>query len=247
MKKVPIWRRYDRMLGPNPKADIKTELRFHIGCKTEDLIARGWRPEAARKEAERQFGNLLAVQQVGERIGEHMERRRRITDYYAEWLQDTRYTLRTLRNNPAFSAVAILVLALGVGLNAAVFSVVNTMLLRPLPFPQSQQLVWFTAGKSFDAKLRVAGGLSAETYTVDVYREFQRNNQSFQSVTAFQTFYNSLQYKLTGVGEPRQLDAVEVGGNFFPTLRVVPVLGRNFTEEETVKGGRPAALLSYYF
>ncbi|MGC2398418.1 MAG: ABC transporter permease [Acidobacteriaceae bacterium] len=176
-----------------------------------------------------------------------MERSRRISDYYAEWLWDTRYTIRTFRNNPAFTAIAILVLALGVGLNAAVFSVVNLILLRPLPFPESQQLVWFTAGKSLDAKARVAGGLSGETYTVDVYREFQRNNQSFQSVTAFQTFYSSLQYKLTGAGEPRQLDAIEVAGNFFPTLGVVPVLGRNFTKDEIVKGGRPAALLSYYF
>jgi predicted permease len=247
VKKIPIWRRYDRILGPDQKTDINAELRFHIDCKTDDLVASGWRPEAARKEAERQFGNMLVVQQAGERIGERMERRRQISDYYAEWLWDTRYTLRTLRNNPAFTAVAILVLALGVGLNAAVFSVVNLMLLRPLPFPQSRQLVWFTAGKSFDAKVRTAGGLSAETYTVDVYREFQRNNQSFQSVTTFQTFYNSLQYKLTGVGEPKQLDAVEVAGNFFPTLGVTPVLGRNFTEDETVKGGRPAALLSYYF
>ena len=247
MKKVPIWRRYDRILGSDPKADIKAELRFHIDCKTEDLIARGWHPEAARKEAERQFGNILAVQQAGERIGAHMEQRHRISEYYTEWLQDTRYTLRTLRNNPAFTIVAVLVLALGVGLNAAVFSVVNTMLLRPLPFAESQQLVWFIGGKGFDAKTRAAGGLSAETYTVDVYREFQRNNQSFQSVSAFQTFYNSLQYKLTGVGEPRQLDAVEVAGNFFPTLGVVPALGRNFTEEETLKGGRHAAMLSYYF
>jgi predicted permease len=247
MKTIPIWRRHDRLAGPDPRADVQAELRFHVDCKTEDLIAQGWNPEAARHEAERQFGNLLAVQKTGERIGEHMERRRSISDYSAEWFQDTRYTLRTLRNSPAFTAVAILVLALGVGLNAAVFSVVNTMLLRPLPFPKSQELVWFTAGKSFDAKMRAAGGLSGETYTVDVYREFQRNNRSFQSVSAFQTFYNSLQYKLTGVGEPRQLDAVEVAGNFFPTLGVVPALGRNFTEEETVKGGRPAAILSYYF
>lgn len=72
-------------------------------------------------------------------------------------------TLHTLRNNPAYPAVAILVLALGVGLNAAVFSVVNTMLLRPLPFPKSQQLLWFTASKIFDAKVRAVGGLSAET------------------------------------------------------------------------------------
>ena len=242
-----MWRRHDRLLGPDPKADIRAELSFHIECKTEDLIARGWRPEEARNEAERQFGNILALQQAGERIGEHMERRRRIQEYYAELMQDARYTLRTLRDNPAFAAVAIVVLALGAGLNAAVFSVVNTLLLRPLPFPQSQQLVWFTGGRSFDAKVRAAGGLSAETYTVDVYREFQRHNQSFQSVTAFQTFYNSLQYKLTGVGEPRQLDAVEVAGNFFPTLGVTPVLGRNFTAEEILKGGRLSALLSYDF
>jgi predicted permease len=242
-----MWRRLDRILGPDSRADVKAELRFHIDCKTEDLIARGWPPEVARAEAERQFGNILAVERAGERIGEHMERRRRLHEYYAEVVQDARYTLRTLRNNPAFATVAILVLSLGAGLNAAVFSVVNTLLLRPLPFPQSHQLVWFTAGKSFDAKVRAAGGLSAETYTADVYQEFRRNNKSFQDVTAFQIFYNSLQYKLTGSGEPRQLDAVEVTGNFFPTLGVEPVLGRNFTDEETLKGGRPAALLSYYF
>ena len=247
MKNIPIWRRYNRFLGPDTRADIRAELRFHVDCKTEDLIARGWSPEAARNEAERQFGNILAVQRAGERIGEHMERRRKIRDYYVEWLHDARYTMRTLRNNPGFTTVAMFVLALGVGLNAAVFGVVNTMLLRPLPFPESQQLEWFTGGKSYDAKTRAAGGLSAETYTAEVYREFPRDNQSFQSVTTFQTFYNSLQYKLTGAGEPKQLDAVEVAGNFFPTLGVTPALGRNFTAEETLKCGRPAAILSYYF
>jgi predicted permease len=247
MKNIPMWRRHDRLLGSDPKADAEAEVRFHIECKIEDLIAHGWLPRQARAEAERQFGNILEVEQAGQQIGEHMERRRRVREYFTELAQDARYTFRTLRKNPAFATVAILVLALGAGLNAAVFSVVNTLLLRPLPFPQSGQLVWFRAGKSFDAKVRAAGGLSADTYTVDVYREFQRNNRSFQDVTAFQTFYSSLQYKLTGVGQPRQLDAVEVAGNFFPTLGVTPVLGRNFTEEETLKGGRPAALLSYYF
>jgi predicted permease len=242
-----MWRRHDRILGADPRADVQAELGFHIDCKIEDLIAQGWSREAARTEAERQFGSIRVVQQAGERIGEHMERRRRLHEYYAEWLQDARYTLRTLRNNPGFASVAILVLAIGAALNAAVFSVVDTLLLRPLPFPQSQQLVWFTGGKSFDAKMRAAGGLSAETYTVDVLREFERHNRSFQDVTAYQTFYNSLQYKLTGVSEPRQLDAVEVAGNFFPMMGVTPALGRNFTEEETLKNGRPAALLSYYF
>jgi len=247
MKQPPLWRRYARLLGPDPLADVKDELRFHLEAKTADLIRQGWQPSAARREAERQFGDIRAVQHIGQQIGERMERRRRFKDYWTECLQDIRYTFRSLGRNRGFAAISIIILALGIGANVAVFSVVNTILLRPLPFPQSQQLVWFTGGKSFDARTRAAGGLSAETYIVDVYREFQRNNQSFQSVTTFQTFYNSLQYKLTGTGEPRQLDAVEVAGNFFPTLGVTPALGRNFTEEETLKGGRPAALLSYYF
>jgi len=243
----PIWRRYDRLLGPDPAADVKAELRFHIESKTEDLIRLGWRPEAARKEAERQFGNILAVQHIGERMGGNMERRRRLNDYANECLQDIRYTLRTLGRNRSFTAVAILVLALGIGVNIAVFSVVNTLLLRPLPFPDSQKLVWFTGGKSIDAKVRAAAGLSGQTFTVDAYREYQRNNQSFQALTSYQTFYGSLQYKLTGISEPKQLSAVEVADNFFPTLGVQPAIGRNFTQEETLKGGRPAAMLSYFY
>ena len=247
MKRVPLWRRYARFFGPDPKADVKDELLFHIDAKMDDLIAQGWRRDAARHEAERQFGDLRAVQQMGERIGVKMEQRRRLNDYWNECLQDVRYTVRNLGRNRGFAIVAILILALGIGTNAAVFSVVNTLLLRPLPFPDSEKLVWFTGGKSFESKIRVAAGLSGETYTVDAYQEFQRNNRSFEAVTSYQTFYGSLQYKLTNIGQPKQISAVEVAGNFFPTLGVEPALGRNFSEEETLKGGRSAAMLSYFY
>lgn len=80
MKAAPLWRRYDRLLGSDPAADVKDELRFHIETKVEDLVAQGWTPEDARKEAEHQFGNILPVQRMGERIGEDMDRRRRLTD-----------------------------------------------------------------------------------------------------------------------------------------------------------------------
>ncbi len=247
MRKIPFWRRYARLLGPDPAADVKDELRFHLEAKTDDLIRCGWAPDAARQEAERQFGDVRTVQYIGEMLGEKMENRRRFNDYLVECGRDVRYTLRNLRNNPGFAAVAILVLALGIGVNVAVFSVVNTLLLRPLPFDESQRLVWFTAGKSLPDKVRATSGLSGQTYTVDAYEEFKRNNQSFQAVTAYQTFYSSLQYKLTGSGDPRQLAVVEVADNFFSTLGVQPAIGRDFTREECQKGGRPAALLSYYF
>jgi predicted permease len=247
MKKIPLWRRYRRLLGPDPAADVTDELRFHLEAKTEDLISLGWSRNEARQEAERQFGDVRIVQQIGERLGEKMERRKRFSDYRNEFGRDVRYTLRSLRNNPGFAAVAILVLALGIGVNAAVFSVVNTLLLRPLPFPDSQKLVWFSGGKSLATRIRASAGLSAQTYTVDAYEEFKRNTQSFQAVTSYQTFYSSVQYKLTGRGEPQQLVTVEVADNFFSTLGVQPALGRDFTKEECQKGGRPAVLLSYYF
>ncbi len=247
MKNIPLWRRYERLLGPDSAADVKDELRFHLEAKTEDLIRQGLPRDKARREAERQFGDIRGLQQIGERLAEKMERRKRFSDYRDEFGRDVRYTLRSLRNNPGFAVVAIVVLALGIGVNAAVFSVVNTLLLRPLPFPDSQKLVWFSGGKSLAQKIRASAGLSAQTYTVDAYEEFKRNTQSFQKMTSYQTFYSSIQYKLTGRGEPQQLVAVEVAENFFSTLGVQPALGRDFTREECQKGGRPAAMLSYYF
>ena len=247
MKKIPLWRRYARLLGPDPAADVDEELRFHLEEKTDELIRAGLRLDDARREAERQFGDLRVVQKMGKTLGEKMERERRLMEYVSEFKSDVLYTFRNLRNSPGFIVVAVLILALGAGVNVAVFSVVNTLLLRPLPFADSQRLVWFTGGKSLAAKIRAAAGLSGQTYTVDAYEEFKRNNRSFEAVTSYQTFYSSIQYKLTGSGEPRQLNAVEVADNFFPTLGVEPAMGRNFIEEECRKGGRSATLLSYNF
>jgi hypothetical protein len=154
--------------------------------------------------------------------------------------QDLRFTVRTLWRDRTLAAVVVLVLALGIGANVAVFSVVNTILLRPLPFHDASALVWLAgnAGK---------GGLSEQTYTVAAYEEFRRHNRSFQDVTSYQTFFNSIQYKMVGHGEPMPLTGVQVAENFFPLLGIEPVHGRLFTPDECRKGGRAAALLSYPF
>jgi len=81
------WRRYARLFGPDPAADVKDELRFHLEAKIDDLVSQGWPPEAARQEAERQLGNLRALQQIGASIGEKMERRKRLQDYWSDSLQ----------------------------------------------------------------------------------------------------------------------------------------------------------------
>ena len=152
-------------------------------------------------------------------------------------MQDLRYTFRTLRRDRSFAAVAVLILALGIGANIAVFSVVNTILLRPLPFRDPQQLVWMASDRG-------VGGLSAVTYTVAAYEEFLRHNRSFQDVTAYDPFFGDTDYKLTGRGEPQQVAGVAGGRQFLSACWACsPSVGRLFTPEECRKGGRPAVLL----
>lgn len=236
MTPTPIWRRYSRLFGPDPAADVKDELRFHLQAKIDDLIAQGWNPKAAREEAERQFGDLRAVQQIGIRIGEKMERRRRLQDYWNDSLQDARYTFRTLRRDPGFAAISIVILALAIGANIAVFSVVNRLLLRPLPFPDSQQLVWIAPPPS-------ACGLSCATYSADAYEEFRDLSRVYQGVTGYMAFTTPDNLRLTGRGEPQPATSFEVIGNFFQVLGVQPAMGRLFTAEES-RGPHPVVLLA---
>jgi predicted permease len=237
MTPTPLWRRYSRLFGPDPAADVKDELRFHLQAKIDDLVAQGWSPEAARLEAERQFGDLRGVQQIGIRIGEKMERRKRLQDYWNDSLQDVRYTFRTLRRDPSFAAISILILALAIGANIAVFSVVNTLLLRPLPFPDSRQLVWI-------APPPTACGLSCATYSADAYEEFRDQSRAYQDVTGYMAFTTPDNLRLTGRGEPVPATGFEVIGNFFQVLGVQPAMGRLFTQDEARGGPHPVALLA---
>ena len=152
--------------------------------------------------------------------------------------QDLRYTFRTLGRDVGFTAVAVLILALGIGANVAVFSVVNTILLRPLPFPESQQLVWI-------APPPYKCGLSCATYSADAYEEFKAQTKSYQDVTGYMAFTSPDNYRLTGRGEPQPATGMEVIGNFFEVLGVQPAMGRLFTAEEMRKGAQPVALLEY--
>lgn len=237
MRPVPMWRRYARFFGADPAADVQDELSFHLEAKTEELVGQGWSPEAARKEAERQFGDLRTVQRIGEKIGEKTERRKDLGDYWTDSLHDLRYTLRTLRRDPGFAVVSILILALAVGANVTVFSVVNTLLLRPLPFPQAHELVWISPPPS-------PCGLSCATYSADAYEEFRAQSRAYQDVTGYMAFTTPDNLRLTGRGEPEPATSIEVVGNFFQVLGVSPARGRLFTPDEVRGGPHPVALLA---
>jgi predicted permease len=247
VRPIPLWRRYARLFGPDPVADVRDELRFHLEAKVEDLLARGWRPAEARQEAERQFGDLRRIQDMGVQMGEERAKSVRRASFWEEFTQDLRYALRTLRKERGFTVVTVLILALGIAANTAVFSVVNTVLFRPLPFRKAGELVWLAADKGFSEEVRAVAGLSAVTYTVDAFQEFERHNQSFQSVTSYVPFFGSSEYTMTGRGEAQPVAAVMVAENFFPMLGIRPERGRVFVTEECQKGGRAAVLLSHAF
>ena len=169
-----------------------------------------------------------------------MERRKRLKEYWSDLLQDLRYTFRTLGRDPGFTVVSVLILTLAIGANIAVFSVVNTLLLRPLPFPHPEELVRIH-------QWNPTAGESTMTYSTDAMEGFQEKTRFFAQVTGYFAFSGPDNVRLIGNGQPQPITGRTVAGNFFSTLGVTPVLGRNFSPEETVKNGRPVVLLSYPF
>ena len=237
MKSAPLWRRYARFFGPDPAADAKDELRFHLETAIDELVLRGWAPDAARHEAERRMGDLRTLEQMGARIGGKMELRRQVRDYWSDMLQDARYGFRTLVRDPGFASVSILILALAIGANIAVFSVVNTLLLRPLPFPESRELVRIGPPPT-------PCGVSCATFSADEFDEFRAENSTYKDVTGYEAYTTPDNVRLTGRGEPQSATSIMVLANFFQVLGVQPAIGRLFTTDELRGGPHPVTLLT---
>jgi predicted permease len=213
-------------------ADLETELSHHLELAIEENIASGLTPEEARRSALLRFGN---VQQARE-----YQRATRGLPWIDVLMQDFRFALRTLRRDHTFALIAVLILALGIGANVVVFSVVNTILLRPLPFPQAQQLVRIVPKTS-------KCGESCNTYSTDAVQELQRRTQVFSGVTGYDAFTSPGNWKLTGRAVPLPVAGIDVMENFFSTLGVKPILGRSFTRDETLSNAAPVVLLTYPF
>jgi hypothetical protein len=157
----------------------------------------------------------------------------------ADLVQDIRYGARMLRKNPGFTSVAVLTLALGIGSCTAMFTLVQAVLMRPLPFVHPERLVWIENTGS--------GGLSSRTSQVDTFLEWRRQSQSFEKLGAYFAFFDYVRYTLTGNGEPQRLRGVGISQNFLDMLGVRPMLGRGFVDEECVWNGRKAVILSHAF
>ncbi|MGC1385327.1 MAG: ABC transporter permease, partial [Candidatus Acidiferrales bacterium] len=146
-------------------------------------------------------------------------------------LQDLRYGIRMLLKNPGFTAVAIMTLALGIGVNSAAYSVVNGVLLNPLPFPHPDQLVaLYESGAEFDRS----------SISYPNFLDWQRRNNVFSQIAV----YRSDSFNLTGSGEAEQVDTMMVSSDFFSILGVSPIAGRTFTKEDDHVGAALTAMLS---
>jgi putative ABC transport system permease protein len=205
--------------------ELDEEVRSHVEMLVEENLRKGMSPEEARYAALRSFGGVEQVKEV--------YRERRGLPMIETVIQDVRYGARMLAKNPGFTAVAIITLALGIGANTAIFSIVDAVILRPLPYKDPDRLVMVKE------LIPVASPDPIPVCASDV-AQFQRQNQAFESVAAFR----SEQFDLGGSGEPERITVERVNASLFSLLGVQPMLGRTFTPEDD-QPGHPLAILSY--
>lgn len=215
--------------GQRLDEELDAELAAHIDLAVDDYVERGMTREEARRCAMVEFGG---VQQAREQ-----QREARGLMSLDILLQDLKYTLRTLGRDPGFTTVAVLILALAIGANIAVFSVVNTLMLRPLPFPNAQQLLWI-------APPPTKCGLSCATYSTDAYDEFRIGSRSYQDVTGYFAFSSPDNLSLKLGSAPVTATSIDVIANFFQLLGVQPTMGRVFRAEDARNSASPVILLS---
>jgi len=205
--------------------ELDAEIRSHLDEAIRDRIARGETPDEARANALREFGNVGLVKEVTREMWGWASLERLV--------QDLRFGLRMLRKNPGFSLIAILTLALGIGANTAIFSVVYAVVLRPLPFGDSERLVAIWTHTPQVERLPMAAAN---------HRDLKAQNTVFEDIAILRGAAN---YNLTGDGEPEWLQASGIPANLFPLLRVQPALGRGFTAEENQPGQDRVVILSH--
>ena len=206
--------------------DLEEEIRGHLEERTEALVAEGMDRAEAAAQARREFGNPTTIEERAREVW-----RWPVIETFAE---DLRRAFRSLVKAPGFSLVAVLTLALGLGANAAIFSVVNAVLLSPLPFPHPERLV---------RVLSIRDGLTVGPSPLDV-RDFARESRSFEVLAVYDTWRKNLG---TAGGEPEQIRVGLVPAEYFHALSVAPLAGRLFTEEENRWGSHHVAVVSASF
>lgn len=232
---VPAWRRYTRFWGARVEADVDEELQFHIEMRTREYVARGMSERDARAAAVERLGTLTAARNACLTIGHRRQRRMTRAQTIDAFAQDLQYSLRTLGRQKAWTVVALLTLALGIGASTAVFSVVNSLVLNPLPYPHANRvaMVWRedpTAGLMIGAYGPMIKAWKTDARTIEALEEFDAG-----PVT------------LTENRQTKEIYAARIGASFLAFAGSRLIAGRNFLPAEEQKGGDPVVLISEQF
>jgi len=214
--------------------EVDAELTFHVEMRTREYIARGLDPELARAKAIGRFGDLKRVNDTCRRIGEGRERDMRRAEWIHEFVQDARYALRQLARMPGFTIVSALTLAVGIGATTAIFSIVNAVVLRPLPFPDPDRLV-----RIYSNRRGTDGSTSAANFV-----RWRERSRSFSQLVPVEYRNFTL---LTGDRPAEQVTGLRVSADFFPALRLGMRLGRPFSKDEDQPGHDNVVILNERF
>ncbi|HKC63836.1 MAG TPA: ABC transporter permease [Pyrinomonadaceae bacterium] len=206
--------------------EMDEELRFHLRMRTAENIRRGMSPSEAEQAAQKSFGSWARVKEACKDVkgGGMLE----------TLIQDVIFGLRMLRKHPSFTLVAVLSLALGIGANTAIFSLVNAVLLKPPPFRDADRLVMVWEDVP-------SAGISEDQVQPATFVDWKAQNNVFEDMAALRWQV----FNITGDGEPEKVQSYGVTRNFFPMLGAQPALGRNFLPEEDAPGGAKVVILSY--
>jgi predicted permease len=217
------------------RRDVDAELSFHLEGRIEELVAVGMSRADAETEARRRFGDRAHVEAEVEQIDVSAHQRRALRERLDDVRLDITFALRQLRKSPGFTIVAIVTLALGIGANSAIFSVVNGVLLKPLPYEHGDRIVSISEG---------GGGGSWNAITFGDYAWWKERQSNFEVLGAT---WGSGPLTLTGVGDPTPISTSRASANYWKAVHIAPVRGRYFTDAEDRPGAPPAVVVSYAF
>src|SRR5262249_54610402 len=210
------------------EAELASEIDANLVLLEDEYLRQGMTPKDARRAARLAYGGVEQATQL--------DRDERTFQGLGQIAQDTRYTLRQLRRSPGFTVTAILTLALGIGATTAIFSIVEGVLLRPLPFPDPDRLV--ILGDVPEGSH--CASCTQSSVTASDIRNYMRDTQSFSHLGG----YRQRLFELSGTGDPAAVNATRMSAEVLAALGVTPVLGRTFTQQEDEEG-QQVAVLSY--
>ena len=216
--------------------EVDGELRFHLDMRAQELMDAGMGPQAARLAALQSFGDLPTIAAECRTISTRGARARARRALMTGLLHDLRFALRSLRKSPGFTLVSVLTLALGIGANTAVFSMIRGVLLRPLPYEHGERLVYLRQPAPL-------GGVPNAQFSPLELADYRQRSRAMESLVE----YHSMPFILLGQGEPRRVQTGVVSANFFDVLGVRPLRGRAFRPGEDQPSAEPVLVLSYGF